>query len=914
MRNLYGYSAILSLAMSFFIAGFACSLLFGFQIGTDERPSGVSTDHAHSGTSETAPTVPGALLTFEKDVRPILKANCFQCHGEEPELSGGLDVRLVRLMREGGDSGAAIAAGEADHSLLWQRIESDEMPSGPKKLSRDEKQAIAAWLTAGAATARVEPTDPNEAKFTAEELGHWSFQPMADGAPPSLGEALVPRASELTALDHFIADRLATEGLSFSPRAARGLLLRRLTFDLHGLPPTPDEIADFERDDAADAYERVVDRLLASPQYGVHWARHWLDVVGYAESDGNITNDQPRPHAWYYRDYVVKSLNDDKPYDQFLVEQLAGDELIVGPPDRNNAEHVSLIAATGFLRMAPDITQTDNSLMDRNQAVADVINVVGSAVLGLSVGCAQCHDHRYDPITIDDYYRLRAVFDPAFPLHQWKQPRSRLLDLTDDLTREQSAAIEAEAVAMQEDINQRRREHCRGIQTREIEQAPEGLRPQLRIAVDTKPEEQTQEQKQLLDRFPKVRTIEWIIGQLIEYDMPTYRAFEAEEAKVAAVRKTKPLERLLMTVDESRESIPESRVFFRGNPESPTHAVEPGELTVLTSARSHVAIPALADETPRTTGRRLAYARQLTDGSHPLVARVMVNRVWMHHFGEGLVTTPGDFGLNGDLPSHPQLLDRLARDFVAGNWSLKRLHKQILMSRTYQQSAEPPRESAATLDTENKWLSRMSVRRLQAEAVRDAILAVSGQLNVTLDGPSVPVAEDGEGKAVIGNRLLRDGLFAGIEDVGEQANRRSVYIANRRKMPLNGLQTFDLPAMNPNCQQRDASTVAPQALFFLNDQFVVDASQRMADLLWQEAAESDGRIDAVFVRCFATSPTEEERLECVSFLNEQAEIFRNHPDEAWQKQLSEQPEAAERRALASLCQVLFASNRFLYIQ
>jgi hypothetical protein len=310
----------------------------------------------------------------------------------------------------------------------------------------------------------------------------------------------------------------------------------------------------------------------------------------------------------------------------------------------------------------------------------------------------------------------------------------------------------------------------------------------------------------------------------------------------------------------------------------------------------------------------------------------MVNRVWMHHFGQGLVATPGDFGLNGDAPSHPQLLDWLANEFVAGNWSLKRLHKQILMSTTYQQSATTSQVSAASevsgvsersetrlyserdLDRENKWLSRMSVRRLQAEAVRDAILAVSGQLNSTLDGPSVPVAEDGEGKAVIGNRLLRDGLFAGIEEVGDQANRRSVYIASLRNMPLNGLQTFDLPAMSPNCQQRDASTVAPQALFFLNDEFVIDASQRMADLLWEEATGSSARIEAAFLRCFATSPTEAERLDCENFLSQQVELFRKHPDEVWQKQLSEHPEAAERRALASLCQVLFASNRFLYVQ
>jgi len=881
-----------------------------------------------------AVTADTSHLTYEKHVRPIFKAHCFHCHGEEPELAGELDLRLVRLMLAGGDSGPAVAAGEPDESVLWQRIESDEMPPGPKKLSEAEKQTIAHWIRGGLATARPEPEDPKAAQFTEEELGHWAFQPVIAPALPLPLDTPVGDADIANPIDAFIAARLAAAGGAFSPAADRRALIRRLTFDLHGLPPASEEVQAFVEDTRPDAYERLVDRLLASPHYGVRWGRHWLDVAGYAESDGNLTKDRHRPHAWHYRDYVIQSLNDDKPYDCFLVEQLAGDELIAGQPDPNNIEHVRLLAATGLLRMAPDITQTDDTLLDRNQAVADVIQVVSTAALGLTVGCAQCHDHRYDPITIEDYYSLRAIFDPVMPIHQWKKPAQRLVDMTDDATRQASAAIEAEAVALQNDINERRRAHCQTIQDREIAAAPEEFREALRTAVALKPADQSEEQKALLDRFPKVRTVQWIIGQLVEYDSKAHRAFQEEEKQVAAIRKRKPVERLLMAVQESRDQLPASHVFFRGDPESPAQPVAPGELTVLVSARPTATVPSLDESLPRSSGRRLAYARQLTDGTHPLVARVAVNRVWMHHFGRGLVETPGDFGLNVAPPSHPELLDWLADDFVRHGWSLKRLHKQIVTSTTYRQTASRAAEHAGTLastrsdqtaarpvttlaDPDNVLLGRMNLRRLDAESIRDAILQVSGQLNPALDGPSAPVAEDAEGKAVIGTRLLRDGLFAGIEDAGSQAQRRSVYISALRSLPLNELQTFDLPSMTPNCQQRDSSTVAPQALWFMNDASLIAASRQMAASLWSESTPA-ARVRMAFLRAYAAEPAEDELAECLAFIAEQAELFRAAPPQADAPAPAMPAEAAsadpaELAALASLCQMMLSSNRFLYI-
>ncbi len=546
--------------------------------------------------------------------------------------------------------------------------------------------------------------------------------------------------------------------------------------------------------------------------------------------------------------------------------------------------------------------------------MAELIDVLGTGILGVTVGCAQCHDHRYDPISIEDYYRLRAVFDPAFPLDGWKRPTERLVDLTDDSTKAAADEIEQQAAAMQADITQRRREHCQTIQEREIAKVPEELRETIRTAVNTQPAEQSDEQKQLLERYPTVRTIDWIVGQLVEYDRQAYDSYVAEEQKVSELRATKPLQRLIMTVSENRSSIPVSRVFFRGSPESPTDEVQPHEITALALSRNDLSIPALSDTVTRTSGRRLTYAKQLTDGTHPTVARVLVNRVWLHHFGEGLVSTPGDFGVNGSAPSHPELLDWLAVDFVENGWSLKSLHRQILLSQTYQQAAIPANHDSIAVDPDNRMLSRASLRRLDAESLRDALLQVSSQLNSTMGGPSVPVTEDGEGKAVIGTQNRRNGLFDSVADAGRAAFRRSIYIASLRSLPLNALQTFDLPEMTPNCQIRDASTVAQQALFFMNDPFVIEASMKLSESLLTEHQDPAAQIREAFLLLFADEPTSEQQRECMQFLERQANALQANSDTQWQKELAARPELIRVTALANLCQSLMSSNRFLYVQ
>lgn len=836
-------------------------------------------------------------LRFEKDIRPILKAQCFHCHGEDDVRSGGLDVRLVRLMREGGESGSALSAGEPEQSLLWQRIASDEMPSGNKKLSLEQKQIIRLWIEQGAKTVRAEPENVDEARFSYEELSHWAWRAVEVPAVPKIDQDVS------TPIDSFIGRRLLSDNLNFSPRADQRTLIRRLTFDLLGIPPTADEIHQFIHDDSDNACEQLIDRLLASQQFGVRWGRHWLDVAGFAETNGGQAGDIERPHAWRYRDYIINSFNANKPIDQFYVEQLAGDELIEGEIDIHNARHLELLTATGFLRMAPDATQVTNTLEARNTAVAETLKVVSSSMLGVTVGCAQCHDHKYDAIGIDDYYSFRAIFDPAFPLANWQQPNSRLVDFTTDQVKVEAAKIEQRAAKLDADLKGRRDELAKQIQERKLDSVPEADRDATRQAVLTEAAKQTDDQKRLLDLHPMVKPVGHILGLLVEYDMPAYRKFEKEANEIARLRATKPAGSLVMVTTEQPEVVPVSKVFHRGNLASPKQEVSPRELAVLSRNRENVF--SANDESRPTTGRRLAYARQLTDGTHPLTSRVFVNRIWHHHFGRGLVATLSDFGIAGESPSHPELLDWLADDFVRSGWDSKRLHKMILMSRTYQQ-VSTRNEPLDRIDPENILLGRMSVRRLEAEAIRDAVLMAAGRLDCQLGGPGVSVTENSEGKVVLGKRLKRDGINAGVDNAGAAATRRSVYVQIKRGTPLNMLATFDQPEMTPNCDLRRPTTVAMQSLWFLNDSEIIDRSRQLASKLIEAQDTDPARVEDLFVRLFAATPNTNEMKTCLKFLEAQQKHFSEKPS-------NDKADDTKRQTFAVLCQILFASNRFLYI-
>jgi hypothetical protein len=846
------------------------------------------------------------VLTFEKDVRPILKQHCFHCHGEEPNPKGGLDLRTVKMMVKGGESGAAIRPGHTPTSLIWERVSADEMPDGAKKMPARQKAILKQWIEQGAKTARAEPDDPNQTRHTVEELTHWAFQPVK---PVDL-----PKNEATSEIDRFLLALLQQVGIGqFSPEVDRRTLIRRVTFDLHGLPPSPNEVEAFVNDRRPDAYARLIDGLLASPRYGERWGRHWLDVAGYSETYGNMNKDQDRPNAWRYRDYVISSLNRDKRFDEFLREQLAGDELAKRPFDPADSKTVEQLSATGFLRMAPDITGSNNELADRNQAVADVIKVTASAFLGLTVGCAQCHDHKYDPISAEDYYRFRAFFDPAFDVNHWQPPEQRVVDMSPRETKAKADAIEQQAKEKKADLEKRMVAHARTILEREFMKIPEADREPARIANELPDAKRSPDQKALLKSHPNIRSVAHIRNQLVEYDPPSHRQFTKEEADINQFRGTKPPATLLMSVRETPSLVTPSRIHHRGDVTQPTKAVQPGELTALAHSGS-IAVPAVPNDAP-TTGRRLALAKHWTNGKHPLIARVFVNRVWMLHFGQGLVNTPGDLGINGDRPTHPELLDWLADDFVKQGWQIQRLHRQLLLTRAYRQSSvQTP--LLAKLDPDNKLLGRMNLRRLEAEAIRDSLLQASGLLNVKqVGGPSIPVTEDLDGRVVLGKRKIKDGLFAGLDTAGtDDANRRSCYVQSKRALPLAMLEAFDFPAMTPNCELRRKSTAPTQSLFLLNDPFVMGQSRAMAERLLRDVADSSKRIDEAFRTLFAVEPTTAEKETCLTFVNAERERAKQNTDKAWLELVKKQPQAAEIQALATLCQTLFCSNRFLYVE
>ena len=844
-------------------------------------------------------------VTFEARVRPVLKAHCWQCHGEEDELKGGLDARLARSLLKGGESGPAVVAGNHGESLLYERIASGEMPPGKKKLTQEQVDLIAQWIDAGAKIARPEPeTLAAGDTFTDEERAHWSFQPIRRPAPPKV--QLLDRVR--SPIDSFVLSRLETTKLTFGPEADRSTLIRRLSFDLTGLPPTPEAVDKFLNDTAADAYERLVDELLASPLYGERWGRHWLDAAGYADSDGYSEKDLERKWAWRYRDYVIRAFNNDRGWDEFLVEQLAGDELLTPPYVNLTSEQADRLIATGFLRMGPDGTGDGGSEPNaaRNETIAETIKIVSTSLMGLTVGCAQCHAHRYDPISQADYYRIRALFEPAYDWKNWRAPNARLVSLWSDETRQRATAAEQE---LREVSKQRTDELDKIVNEtfeKELAKLPAEIQPQAKSARETPADKRSDEQKQLIKEYPFLNVDR---GSVYLYLPDRLTAFNKNwDEKTEATRQKRPADDNVQCLTEVPGLIPATKLFARGDFNQPRQDVLPGELAVLNA--SGLVIPADDPQVP-TSGRRLAYARHLTNGRHPLVARVLVNRFWLHHFGRGLVATPGDFGLLGERPSHPELLDWLADEFMKGGWKLKRIHRLIVTSTVYRQSSRR-REEIEAVDPENRLLGRMPVRRLEAETIRDALLTLSGRLSSKQFGPPVPVTPDDVGQIIVGvdTRDSAGRPTGKVVPLAEDEFRRSIYIQFRRSTPLSMLEPFDAPLMTPNCPQRASSTVAPQALLMMNSPWVAQEALAMAQRIERDAGtEPASRFQRAWRLAFGRGPTEGEMHAGLAFLSSQSEIVNCDapPD----------PKAAgpdpARTALANLCQALVSSNAFLYV-
>lgn len=755
-------------------------------------------------------------LTYERHIRPIFRVHCFDCHGATAEMQGGLDLRLVRFLTKGGESGPAIEPGRAADSFLLQRVRDGEMPP-EGQVSPEEIALLERWINQGAKTARAEPESIGPGLgVTPEERQYWAFQPVTR---PELPDVKWPpevksKGAVRNPIDAFLLAQMP-EGLTFCSEADRPTLIKRLYFDLLGLPPSSAEMKRWlsEGDGEGDGwYERLIDELLESPHYGERWGRHWLDVAGYADSEGYTAADSDRPWAWKYRDYVVRSIHADKPFDRFIVEQLAGDEL-AGPKQGDwTPEQIDLLTATGYLRMAPDGTGSGaNDANGRNKVVTDTIRIVSSSLLSVSVACAQCHDHRYDPIPQTDYYAMRAIFEPALDWNQWQVPNQRRVSLYTEADRKRAAEVEAEAQVVAKEKATKQAIFMKQALEKELEKYESPLKETLKEAYETAGDKRTDEQKKLLKQYPSVNISPGVLYQYLPKAAEELKTFDK---KIADIRVKKPEEQFLRVLAEPAGRNVQTKLFYRGEHQNPKQVVGPAALSVIGPLDNPHVFAADEAALP-TTGRRSSYGKWLTDGMHPLVTRSLVNRFWMHHFGRGIVATPSDFGKLGTEPSHAELLDWLAAEFVSKGWSLKQFHRTILTSAAWRQSSLAD-EQHLKLDPNNRFYSRWSVRRAEAETVRDRILAVTEQLDRTVGGRPIAIKEDDTGQVIV------DGA----------SKRRSLYIRVRRSQPVAMLQAFDAPTMaDVNCEKRPSSTVATQSLMLMNSQFILEQANHLAALI-----------------------------------------------------------------------------------
>ena len=633
---------------------------------------------------------------------------------------------------------------------------------------------LSACMTLAAAEAPVAPLGV----YTPAERRHWAFQPRKDPTPPAF-PAAADKAWVKTPIDAFLLAGLKKAGLRPAPAADRATLIRRVTFDLTGLPPTPEEIDGFVRDQSANAWEKVVDRLLASPHYGEQWGRHWLDVVRFAESDG-YEYDMHRPDAWRYRDYVVESFNRDKPYTEFVKEQLAGDEI--------DAKNPALLVASGFNRLGPLRKNAGNQdvASSHNEVLTEMTNIVGAAFLGVTVGCARCHDHKFDPFRQSDYYRLQAHFAQT-------QPNDVVL-----ASKEEQAEWKVKATPLEQE---RRRLQM------QLRRAPDGEKAKLELQLE-----------ELDDKMPA------------------------------------PLASIYSVTDEPKKASP-IQILFHGDYLNPVAKVGVRPLGIL--------LPEGEPEAPIDTEQpRLKLAEWITDAKNPLTARVMVNRVWQYHFGAGLVSTPNDFGRMGTRPSNPELLDWMASRFVEGGWHIKPLHRMILLSSAYRQSSISPIEKVAMeKDSENALLWKYSHRRLEAEELRDAMLAVAGRLNLKAGGPSFMAPIDPD----LVLSLKRPQYWVATRDKSEY-DRRTLYMIYKRNLRLPFEEVFDAPDTLLSCARREQSTHAPQALELLNGQTSNDLAAAFANRIMKERTAVGERIDYAWRLATGRTPTAAERALATKFL------------------------------------------------
>lgn len=720
------------------------------------------------------------LTFFRTKIEPVLKAECYSCHsGAAKEVQGGLLLDSRAAAQRGGESGPAVVPGKVADSLLMQALRHEgglQMPPKKARLSDAILADFQRWIEQGAVDPRQgEPPQADPVGINAAR-SHWAFQPLQSPVPPVVLETGWPRSP----VDTFVLARLEAAQLPHAAPAARLELIRRITFDLTGLPPEPEDIDNFVNDSSPDAYERVVDRLLGSWRYGEHWAQRWLDVVRFAETEG-YEYDRAIPDAWRYRDYVIGSLNSDKPFERFIAEQIAGDEIAPDDPE--------CLTATTFHRLGPVRRNAGNPdiALSRNEVLTERTDILGAVFLGMTVGCARCHNHKLEPITQKDYYRLQAYL----------------------------AATEERNVVLADPAAQKEWETT----TKRLKDEIAALQKQARLLTGP-------ERTRLTDQI-----------EILEDQLP------------------EPLATIPATFNDFQKRTP-VHVLRRGVWENKGELVGPRPPSVLVPDE-------LAELKPETDTPRTQLANWL-GSSNPLTLRVAVNRIWQHHFGTGIVKTANDFGVKGDRPSHPALLEWLANTFRSSGGRWKPLHRMLVLSQTYQQSSRSPQSLAERIDPENRLLSHFNRRRLSAEELRDTMLAVSGRLNLKAAGPSVVIPVDKE----LVQLLYKPSQWQITSDVREH-DRRSIYLMAKRNLRLPFMENLDAPTLQSSCARRDASTHAPQALELLNGSLSNSLAQALTTRLTAEAGDDPERIvNLAFRWALGRPPSSRELQRSLEFLRE----------------------------------------------
>ena len=852
-------------------------------------------------TASAAPTP-----DFSREVRPVLEQHCFKCHGPEKQ-KGGLRFDTKAGAFNTGESGEkAIVPGRGAESRLIKLVSSkddaERMPSKGEPLSRAQIDLLKRWIDAGAEwpeTAAGSGVVANsEMVVTDKDRKHWSYLPLRSPPLPVVKRT----ASVRTPVDRFILARLEEKKLAPSPSADAWKLARRIYFDLVGLPPTPEQVDSFLQtfaNNSRSAVESLVDQLLASPHYGERWARHWLDVVRYADSDGQ-ESDADRPTAHHYRDFVIRSLNDDLAFDTFVRWQLAGDEL---DPDNPQA-----VAATGFIVAGTHAELSDNLMEEerirtRFNELDDMIATTGSAMLGLTLGCARCHDHKYDPVSRRDYYRLLSAFNggdraevPLAPLEEVRRHRQE--------EAKWKGEFDTAKKRFDDWLKEARKPHETAARQAKID------------ALKVSDEEKTL-LKNDANGAPAIELAKKFSKELKVEDKDYWQFLSDEERaewdarekalQVVEAGKPKPLPTALGFADFGARPR-ETFLLARGDFRAKSELVELGFLTALTrgkTAADYWAAARAGSRRPDSTQQRRALAEWMTDVDHgagALVARVIVNRVWQHHFGQGLVRTVNDFGARCDPPTHPELLEWLTAEFVKGGWRLKPLHWLIMTSSVYLQDTTFD-AAKAKVDPDNRLLWRRRPQRIESEILRDAMLAVSGALNPQMFGPAfkAPVAPE-----AIQARNMKDPYPKDLKDT-PATRRRSVYMFHKRVVQHPLMQAFDGPDAQASCGRRETTTVAPQALALLNDTFVRSRALDFAQRVEEEAGtEPVARVRLAWRLALGREPSTAELKSGMTFLN--AQLKQRSARDADKRKTETQ-----QLALADFCQAIFALNEFIYV-